>query len=163
MTTFKSWDEVGQWYASLQRDRITPDDKIRAKVLEQAKGLNGDLEKVEALYNYVAKNFRYVSLSFGQGRYQPHPATEVFANQYGDCKDKHTLLSSMLAATGVRAYPALINSSRKLDPDLPSPAQFDHVITAIQLGKETLWVDTTAEDGRRSDCSLLRCARSRLW
>jgi tetratricopeptide (TPR) repeat protein len=145
MTTFKSWDEVGQWYASLQRDRITPDDKIRAKVLEQARGLNGDLEKVEALYNYVAKNFRYVSLSFGQGRYQPHPATEVFANQYGDCKDKHTLLSSMLAATGVRAYPALINSSRKLDPDVPSPAQFDHVITAIQLGKETLWVDTTAE------------------
>ncbi len=145
MTTFKSWDEVGQWYASLQRDRIAPDDRIRAKVAEQAKGLNGDLEKAEALYNYVAKNFRYVSLSFGQGRYQPHPATEIFANQYGDCKDKHTLLSSMLAATGVRAYPALINSSRKLDPDVPSPAQFDHVITAIQLGKEILWVDTTAE------------------
>jgi tetratricopeptide (TPR) repeat protein len=145
MTTFKSWDEVGQWYASLQRDRIAPDDKIRAKVAEQAKGLNGDLEKVESLYNYVAKNFRYVSLSFGQGRYQPHAATEIFANQYGDCKDKHTLLASMLATTGVRAYPALINSSRKLDPDVPSPGQFDHVITAIQLGQETLWVDTTAE------------------
>lgn len=145
MTTFKSWDEVGQWYASLQRDLTAPDDKIRAKVAEQAKGLNGDLEKAEALYNYVAKNFRYVSLSFGQGRYQPHPATEIFANQYGDCKDKHTLLSSMLSATGLRAYPALINSSRKLDPDVPSPGQFDHVITAIQLGKETLWVDTTAE------------------
>src|SRR5262245_38563863 len=145
MTTFKSWDEVGQWYASLQRDRIAPDDKIRAMVAEQAKGLNGDLEKVEALYNYVAKNFRYVSLSFGQGRYQPHAATEIFANQYGDCKDKHTLLASMLQGVGVHAYPALINSSRKLDPDVPSPAQFDHVITAIQLGKETLWVDTTAE------------------
>jgi tetratricopeptide (TPR) repeat protein len=145
MTTFKSWDEIGQWYASLQRDRVTPDDKIRAKVAEQSKGLNGDLEKVEALYNYVAKNFRYVSLSFGQGRYQPHAAAEIFANQYGDCKDKHTLLASMLAAMGMRAYPALINSSRKIDPDVPSPAQFDHVITAIPLGKETLWVDTTAE------------------
>jgi tetratricopeptide (TPR) repeat protein len=145
MTTFKGWDEVGQWYASLQRDRIKPDDRIRAKAVEQAQGHNSDLEKVEALYNYVAKNFRYVSLSFGQGRYQPHAATEVFANQYGDCKDKHTLLASMLAAMGVQASPALINSTRKLDPDVPSPAQFDHVITAIQLGKETLWVDTTAE------------------
>jgi tetratricopeptide (TPR) repeat protein/transglutaminase-like putative cysteine protease len=145
MTTFKSWEEVGQWYASIQRDRIKPDDKIRAKVVEQAQGLNGDLEKVEALYNFVSKNFRYVSLSFGQGRYQPHAATEVFANQYGDCKDKHTLLASMLAATGIQASPALINSERKLDPDVPSPAQFDHVITAIQLGKETLWVDTTPE------------------
>jgi tetratricopeptide (TPR) repeat protein len=145
MTTFKSWDEVGQWYASLQRDRIAPDDKIRAKAAEQTQGLNGDLEKVEALYNYVAKNFRYVSLSFGQGRYQPHAAAEIFTNQYGDCKDKHTLLASMLAAMGMRAYPALINSSRKLDPDAPSPAQFDHVITAIPLGKEMLWVDATAE------------------
>ncbi|MGH9755752.1 MAG: DUF3857 domain-containing protein [Blastocatellia bacterium] len=145
MTTFKSWDEVGQWYASLQRNRVAPDDKIRAKAAEQARGASSDLEKVEALYNYVAKNFRYVSLSFGQGRYQPHAATEVFANQYGDCKDKHTLLASMLAATGLQASPALINSARKIDPDVPSPAQFDHVITAIQLGKETLWVDTTAE------------------
>jgi tetratricopeptide (TPR) repeat protein len=145
MTTFKSWDAVGQWYASLQRDRIKPDDKIRAKAAEQAQGHNDDLAKVEALYNYVAKNFRYVSLSFGQGRYQPHAATEVFANQYGDCKDKHTLLASMLATMGVPASPALINSTRKLDPDVPSPGQFDHVITAIQLGKETLWVDTTAE------------------
>src|SRR5215813_12949499 len=145
MTTFKSWEEMGQWYAAMQRDRVTPDDKIRAKAAEQVKGGANDLEKIEALYKYVAKNFRYVSLSFGQGRYQPHAAAEIFANQYGDCKDKHTLLASMLTAAGMRAYPALINSSRKIDPDVPSPAQFDHVITAIPLGKETLWVDTTAE------------------
>jgi predicted negative regulator of RcsB-dependent stress response len=67
------------------------------------------------------------------------------SNQYGDCKDKHTLLASMLAATGVRAYPVLINSARKLDVDVPSPGQFDHVITAIQMGNETLWADTTSE------------------
>ena len=66
-------------------------------------------------------------------------------NQYGDCKDKHTLLAAMLASTGMRAYPVLMNSSRKLDADMPSPGQFDHVITAIPLGNETLWADTTAE------------------
>ncbi len=145
MTTFKSWDEVGQWYAGLERDRIVPDDKIRAKVGELVRGRNNDKEKIEALYEYVAKNFRYVSLSLGQGRYQPHAASDVMANQYGDCKDKHTLLSSMLMAAGLRAYPALMNSSRKIDPDVPSPAQFDHVISFIPLGAETLWADTTAE------------------
>ncbi len=145
MTTFKSWDEVGQWYAGLERDRIVPDEKIRAKALELVQGHNTDKEKAKALYGFVAKNFRYVSLSLGQGRYQPHAASDVLANQYGDCKDKHTLLSSMLIAAGLRAYPALMNSSRKIDPDVPSPAQFDHVISAIQLGSETLWADTTAE------------------
>ncbi len=145
MTTFQSWEEVGQWYAALERERIIPDTKIRAKVEELTLGLKSDREKIEALYHYVAKNFRYVSLSLGQGRYQPHAAADVFANQYGDCKDKHTLLSSMLIASGLRAYPALMNSSRKIDPDVPSPAQFDHVTSAIPLGAELLWVDTTAE------------------
>ena len=145
LTTFQSWDEVGQWYAGLQRDRVVPDEKIKLKAEEIIKGRATEKEKVTALYEYVAKNFRYVSLSLGQGRYQPQAAADVMSNQYGDCKDKHTLLASMLAATGLRAYPVLINSARKLDEDIPSPGQFDHVITAIPLGNETLWADTTSE------------------
>ncbi len=145
LTTFQSWDEVGQWYADLQRERVVPDEKIKIKAEEVIKGRATEKDRVTALYEYVAKNFRYVSLSLGQGRYQPHAATAVMANQYGDCKDKHTLLASMLAATGLRAYPVLINSARKLDVDIPSPGQFDHVISAIPVGQETLWADTTAE------------------
>jgi len=145
LTTFQSWEEVGQWYASLQKDRIVPDEKIKVKAEEVIRGLESEKDKVRALYEYVAKNFRYVSLSLGQGRYQPHPAADIMVNQYGDCKDKHTLLAAMLASTGMRAYPVLMNSSRKLDADIPSPGQFDHVISAIPLGNETLWADTTAE------------------
>jgi len=145
LTTFRSWDEVGAWYAGLEGERINPDEKIRTKTEELLNGQTTDKGKAEVLYQYVAKNFRYVSLSLGQGRYQPHAAAEVMANQYGDCKDKHTLLAAMLQAAGIRSYPALMNSARKIDPDVPSPAQFDHVITAIPLGKEILWADTTAE------------------
>lgn len=145
LTTFQSWEEVGQWYANLQKDRIVPDEKIKVKAEEVIRGLQSEQDKARALYEYVAKNFRYVSLSLGQGRYQPHPAADIMVNQYGDCKDKHTLLAAMLASTGLRAYPVLMNSSRKLDADMPSPGQFDHVITAIPLGNETLWADTTAE------------------
>jgi tetratricopeptide (TPR) repeat protein len=145
MTTFQSWDEVGQWYAALQRDRVVPDERIKLKAEEIIKGRTTEKDKAQALYEYVAKNFRYVSLSLGQGRYQPHAAADVMVNQYGDCKDKHTLLASMLAAAGLRAYPVLMNSARKLDVDVPSPGQFDHVISAIPLGNETLWADTTSE------------------
>jgi len=145
LTTFQSWEEVGQWYANLQKDRIVADEKIKVKAEEVIRGLQSEQDKVRALYEYVAKNFRYVSLSLGQGRYQPHLAADIMVNQYGDCKDKHTLLAAMLASTGMRAYPVLMNSSRKLDADMPSPGQFDHVITAIPLGNETLWADTTAE------------------
>jgi tetratricopeptide (TPR) repeat protein len=153
LTTFETWEQIGRWYASLEKDRRAPTPDVRAKAQELTKGLNTDLEKTEALYDFVAKNFRYVSLSLGVGRYQPHAASEVLHDQYGDCKDKHTLLASLLEAEGLHADSVLINSSRKLDPDVPSPSQFDHVITMLPMGqgtnpqgtKQEVWMDTTAE------------------
>jgi tetratricopeptide (TPR) repeat protein/transglutaminase-like putative cysteine protease len=145
LTTFVSWEQIGRWYASLDKDRRAPSPEVRAKAEELTKGLDNDLDKVQALYDFVAKNFRYVSLSLGLGRYQPHAASDVLHDQYGDCKDKHTLLASLLEAEGLHASSVLINSSRKLDPDVPSPAQFDHVITMLPMGKEEVWMDTTSE------------------
>jgi len=145
LTTFGTWEEIGRWYASLEKDRRVPSAEVRGKAVELTKGLNTDLEKTEALYDFVAKNFRYVSLSLGVGRYQPHAAGDVLHNQYGDCKDKHTLLESLLEAEGLHASSVLINSSRKLDPDVPSPSQFDHVITLLPMGKDEVWMDTTSE------------------
>jgi tetratricopeptide (TPR) repeat protein len=145
MTTFSSWAQLGEWYAGLEKDRRAPTPDIRAKAAELTKGKTSDLDKIEALYDYVATNFRYISLSFGVGRYQPHAASDVLHNQYGDCKDKHTLLASLLEASGYHASSVLINSSVKLDPDVPSPAQFDHVITLLPLGKQEVWMDTTTE------------------
>jgi len=147
LTTFVSWEQIGLWYAGLEKDRRAPSPEVRAKANELTKGLDGDLDKVQALYDFVAKNFRYVSLSLGVGRYQPHAAGDVLHNQYGDCKDKHTLLASLLEAEGMHASSVLINSSRKLDPDVPSPSQFDHVITLLPMPgtHEEVWMDTTSE------------------
>src|SRR5215470_4999833 len=133
LTTFESWEQIGRWYASMEKDRRLPSPEVRAKAEELTKGLATDLAKTEGLYDFVAKNFRYVSLSLGVGRYQPHASSDVLHNQYGDCKDKHTLLASMLEAEGLHASSVLINSTRKLDPDVPSPSQFDHVITMLPM------------------------------
>ena len=147
MTTFESWEQMGRWYASLEKDRRQPNAEIRAKAAELTKGKSTEIEKVEALYDYVAPNFRYISLSFGVGRFQPHAAADVLHNEYGDCKDKHTLLASLLEASGYHASSVLINSGRKLDPDVPSPSQFDHVFTMLPLGKgkDEVWMDSTTE------------------
>jgi tetratricopeptide (TPR) repeat protein len=145
LSTLSSWDEVGRWYWDLQKDRISPTAAVRAKAAELVRDKKTDLEKIEALYGFVATNFHYVSLSFGLGRYQPHAAGEILANRYGDCKDKHTLLAALLESVGLHAYPALINSSREIDPEVPSPSQFDHVITVVPLHEQNVWMDTTTE------------------
>ena len=147
ITTFSDWKELAHWYAKLQAERMVVDDDVRKKADEVTKGADTPTEKTRRLYDFVARNIRYVSLSFGVGRYQPHSASDVLQNGYGDCKDKHTLLSAMLRAEGIQSYPVLIHSARKLDPDVPSPAQFDHVITAARLGSgpALTWLDTTTE------------------
>jgi tetratricopeptide (TPR) repeat protein len=145
MTTFASWEEMGRWYQGLEKDRRMPTAEIRAKAAELTKAKATDLEKIAALYDYVGPNFRYISLSFGVGRFQPHAASDVLHNEYGDCKDKHTLLASLLEASGYHASSVLINSRRKLDPDIPSPSQFDHVFTLLPLVKERVWMDSTTE------------------
>ena len=147
ISSFQSWEEVGRWYWNLQKDRTEPTAAIRAKAAELTKGMTDDATKLHAIYSFVSTQYRYIGISFGIGRYQPHAADDVLTNNYGDCKDKHTLLASLLQASGVTIYPALINSSRKLDPDIPSPAQFDHIIGYLQQGKDkdAVWLDTTLE------------------
>ena len=145
VTTFRTWDDVGRWYGDLQKTQVVLTPGIRAKAAELTKGLSSDDDRIRALYSFVSTRIHYVSLSFGIGRYQPHVAEEVRENEYGDCKDKHTLLAALLKAAGYDAVPALISSSRKLDPDVPSPAQFDHVVTVVPVGSNVLWLDTTPE------------------
>jgi Flp pilus assembly protein TadD len=147
LSTFTDWQQIAHWYAKLQGERAAVDDSIRKTADELTRGAKTPTEKASRLYDYVARNIRYVSLSFGVGRLQPHQASEVLKNGYGDCKDKHTLLEALLGAEGITSYPVLINSERKLDDEIPSPAQFDHVITAAQVEKGTnlTWLDATAE------------------
>src|SRR5208282_2639283 len=124
LTTFTDWEQVAHWYAKLQGERMTVDDSVRKKADELTKGADTPTEKARRLYDFVARNVRYVSISLGIGRYQPHCAADVLQNGYGDCKDKHTLFSALLRAEGIQSYPVLIGSVRKLDADVPSPAQF---------------------------------------
>jgi len=145
LTTFTDWQQIAHWYASLQGERMTVDDRVRKQAEDLTQGAATPEEKAHRLYNFVSLNIRYVSISLGVGRYQPHAATEVLASGYGDCKDKHTLLAAMLKAVGIQSYPVLIDSSRKLDNDEPSPAQFDHVITLARVGDRLTWLDTTQE------------------
>lgn len=144
-TTFHSWEEVGAWFGGLAKDRTSATPELKAKAEELIKGKTTDDEKIQAIYDYVSTQVRYIGVAFGIGRYQPHSAETVMDNQYGDCKDKHTLLAALLKAAGYDAWPALISDSIKPNPDLPSPGQFDHVITVVPRGTDKIWLDSTPE------------------
>jgi tetratricopeptide (TPR) repeat protein len=146
-STFQDWQSVGRWYAALEKDRRVATPEVRTKADEVVQGAKTDREKAVAIYGYVARNIRYVSLSFGVGRFQPHAAADVLANQYGDCKDKATLLGAMLAAEGIHSSTALINSEADIDKSVPTPGQFDHAITIATVDGHDVWLDSTQAVG----------------
>jgi tetratricopeptide (TPR) repeat protein len=145
LTSFQSWDEVGKWFGELAGPQMKVTPQVQAKADELAQGKTTNDEKIRALYEFVSLNFRYIGISLGQGRYTPHRAEEVLANRYGDCKDKHTLFAALLAAEGIKSYPALISTGSNIDVAFPSPSLFDHLITAIPQGDAYQFVDTTPE------------------
>ena len=144
-TTFHSWTEVGDWYRNLSLKRAEPSDAVKAEAEELTKTAKTPEEQVRALYGYVSGHTRYVGIDFGIGRYQPHTAAEVLANQYGDCKDKDTLLEALLRAKGIGAAPALIGAGIAPVEEVPSPAVFNHVITTVNLAGGRIWLDSTPQ------------------
>ena len=129
-----SWSDVGAWYSSLVAGRREPSPEIKQKVKELAASAPSELDKIRALATFVQREIRYVAIEIGIGGHQPHPAPEVFANRYGDCKDKATLLSAMLREAGIESYYVLVRTDRGVVvPQFASVIGFDHVILGIRL------------------------------
>jgi tetratricopeptide (TPR) repeat protein len=144
-TTFPNWGAVGAWYRSLEADRNIPDEAIKAKVAEITAGKTTQEDKAKAVYAWVSGQIRYIGVAFGVGRYQPHAASAVLDNQYGDCKDKHTLLAAMLNAIGLHPDAVLLGAGIRFNDAVPSPASFNHLITRVQIDGKPIWLDSTAE------------------
>jgi Domain of Unknown Function with PDB structure (DUF3857)/Transglutaminase-like superfamily len=128
-----SWEALGRWYTQLTADRRTATRELsqRAQQLVSAKpDFDG---KIRALASFMQSDIRYVAIEIGIGGFQPHPAGDIFRARYGDCKDKATLLSTMLHEVGIASDYVLIDTHRgNVTPELSSP-YFDHAILAIEL------------------------------
>jgi hypothetical protein len=132
-----NWQDVGLWYINLNRDRRDLSPELTQKIAELTAAEPTQLGKIRALAEFVQEQVRYVAIELGIGGYQPRPASAVFANRFGDCKDKATLLSVMLKAIDVDSYNLLVNTERgSVSPSTPPSLGFNHEILAIQLPKD---------------------------
>ncbi|HEV1995593.1 MAG TPA: DUF3857 domain-containing protein [Candidatus Acidoferrum sp.] len=132
---FLTWNEMGTWYKNLTMGRRDASPEIKQKVASLTSSAPSQLEKMRMLARFSQRDVRYVAIELGIGGLQPHPAGEIFTHRYGDCKDKVTILSSMLHEVGVESYYVVINNRRgSVTPDMPAhPDGFNHAILAVQL------------------------------
>ena len=129
-----SWADVGAWYLQLSSDRREASPAIKEKAAQLTADARTSEEKIRRIAAFVQQDVRYVAIEVGILGYRPHPAPAVFANRYGDCKDKVTLLGTMLREIGIQSYDLLVHSDRgSISPDFTSMLNFNHVILAIRL------------------------------
>jgi hypothetical protein len=133
-----SWDQIGVWSAQLASGSLQSTPDIQQKVKELTSGAGTWREKVQILGSYVQSHIRYIDIEIGIGGFQPHSAGDTYRHQYGDCKDKATLLSAMLREVGIPSYLALAQTERGVvEPEFASAITFNHVILAIPLPENT--------------------------
>jgi hypothetical protein len=134
-SVLESWRDLGNWYVNLIKDRREASPAIKQKVAELTVAQPTILGKIQALARFSQSDIRYVAILLGIGGVQPHPAAEIFSNRYGDCKDKATLLSTMLKEIGVESNYVIINAEHDVvaADARPSVGWFNHAILAIQL------------------------------
>ncbi len=128
-----TWDGIGRWYIGLIQGRRDPSPEITAKAQALTAGKSEFDAKVRALASFLQTDVRYVAIEIGIGGYQPHAASDIFRARYGDCKDKATLLSSLLQTVGIHSDYVIIHTERgEVRPEMPS-IYFNHAILAIEL------------------------------
>jgi hypothetical protein len=146
-TSFKNFDELGAAYWSESEKKAEVTAEVQGLADEITKDIKDPAQQAYAVYEWVNKNIRYLSVVLGKGGWIPHSTTEILANRSGDCKDYSTLLYALLKAKGIESHPVLIRSEMgDWFPEVAVTDYFNHAILYIPSLK--LFADATAPNTR---------------
>jgi hypothetical protein len=150
VSEFASWADVAALGTTLFRGSVTSPaggPRPLAQWVEKTRREFPSPRAYElAAVRFVKDVVRYVGIEVGLARWRPTDPRVVFERRYGDCKDKASLLATLLTMGGLRARPALVSSTHGhvLERWLPSPLAFDHAIVRVDAPDGvTHWVDAT--------------------
>jgi transglutaminase-like putative cysteine protease/predicted Zn-dependent protease len=145
ISTYRTWEDVGRWYWNLVVDQMKDDGTLAKAAAQATAGLTTTLDKVKAIHRLVVESTRYVGLEFGIHGYKPYKSTQVFQRRFGDCKDKATLIMTLLRSVGVDSELVLLRTRHggRIDETPASLAVFDHAIAYVPA--LDLYIDGTAE------------------
>ena len=153
-STYRSWDEFREWYRSAIQGFSEPDDQIRELAKKLTKDKKTEKQKLEAIFNFVADDIRYVNYVSGEW-WLPNRPQQLLARRQGDCDDKATLLISLLKAINVEATPVLVQTRLTGMPNVLSSQKaaipmFDHGIAFLpgKNGQPGQWLDATSPQSR---------------
>lgn len=135
----QTWTDLARIAAEVIEPRTVASAELKAKAEALVAGKTTRWERIRALTRFVQKEITYLAVVLDTDHlagYRPNAAADVLQNRHGDCKDKATLLVTMLRAIGESGHVMLVHAGnpRAIDPAWPS-ARFNHAIAAIPAGE----------------------------
>lgn len=139
-----SLDALYDWYKSLVDDIENDPSSLQPLVDELTEGIEDENEKVRRIFYWVQDNIRYIAFEDGIAGFQPENCQTVFFNRYGDCKGMANLTKEMLKLAGFDARLVWLGTkSVATDYSTPCLASDNHMICAVKLGEEFVYLDGT--------------------
>lgn len=136
------------WYQSLiENINTTNQNELKKVTLHLIKNLKTEEEKIKAIYYYVQDKINYIAFEDGLNGFVPRDAMNVFTKKYGDCKDMSNILNEMLKYANIESYLTWIGTRSKPYSyyELPTTFTDNHMITAIKIKNEFIFLDATAK------------------
>jgi hypothetical protein len=152
VSEFNSWKEVNDWALELFPVKTELSDALQKKIAAIKAANSSDSDKVKAALRFVQDDIRYMGFEMGENSHRPAPPSKVFAQRFGDCKEKSYLFCCMLNAMNIESCPVLINTAAKksIGALLPAPTDFDHATVRVKLDNDYFWFDPTISYQRGS-------------
>jgi transglutaminase-like putative cysteine protease len=144
MTTFANWGEVVDWAKPLYTVKDADRKKLAAIASAQFRATTPEAYAEEVI-RFVQDEVRYLGFETGLNSHMPHSPLEVYNQRFGDCKDKALLLTTLLNARGIEAYPMLVHTAElgQVSASAPSMYAFDHCVAQIKLKDSTFYIDAS--------------------
>jgi len=146
LSDFSSWAEVANWASGINQ----PATDIKGELAQLINQLKSKYGNDKAAYFRVAARtvqdeVRYMGIEIGEYSHRANRPEKVYAQRYGDCKDKSLLLVSILRANGIDANMVLVNTDMedKTDQFIPTAKAFDHAVVTANVNGKQVWVDAT--------------------
>jgi len=134
ISTSPNWEAKSLWFYGVNEDygSFISNPDIDAKVAEIVKDAKDEIDSISLLTHWVADEIRYSGISMGPGEgYTLHNGEMNFTDRCGVCKDKASMLITMLRAAGFESYPAMTMAGSRIDY-IPAD-QFNHSVTIVKL------------------------------
>lgn len=143
-STFRDYAAIAAAYGARALPKAAVDERISRLAAEIVGDAKSQRDQARALYEWVARNITYAGNCIGIGAVVPRDMPFILDNKMGDCKDHATLLQALLAARGIEATQALVNSGATYRLQrIPVVQNVNHVIN--YLPDLNLFVDSTSD------------------